>query len=61
MDGPLPYLFLGLLEVEDGPALRVVERGRAVEGAEEERRGQHARHRLQAQAPSQRPERKKNT
>ena len=38
------HLFLGLLEMEDGPPLRVVERGRAVERAEEEGGGEHARH-----------------
>ena len=43
--------------MEDGPPLRVVERRRAVEGAEEEGGGEHASDRLQAEAPSQRPER----
>ena len=41
--------------MEDGSPLRVVEGGRAVEGAEEERGGEHARYSLQAEAPSQRP------
>ena len=44
--------------MEDGPPLRVVQRRRAVEGAEEERGGEHARDGLQAEAPSQRPLRK---
>lgn len=48
----LPLL---VLEVQDGPALRVVERRRAVEGPHQEGEDDHPRHRLQAKAPSYGP------
>ena len=54
----LSHLSLALghvLEVEDCPALRVVERGRAVEQPQEEERRQHRRHRLQPETPPEGP------
>jgi hypothetical protein len=47
-----------VLQVEDGPPLRVVEAGGTVEEAEEEQRREDGGHRLKAVAPAQRP--KKN-
>ncbi len=40
------------LEVQDGPSLRVVQGGRAVEGAQEEREEHHTRHSLETQSPA---------
>ncbi len=42
------------LEVKDGPPLRVVERGRPVEGAQEEGGGQRGRHQLKTQTKPER-------
>ena len=44
------------LQVEDGPSLRVVEGGRAVEGAQQERDEDDARHGLKTQPPADRAE-----
>ena len=57
----LPLALGHVLEVEDGPALRVVERGRAVEGAEDEEEGGAPGHRLEAKAPTDRTGRKKES